>query len=90
MKRFTAFVTALVIICSLTACGKDEKSLSDVKKETESTLAQTEAPLTEESEAAEATETTAEAPTDPSSNLTVHDNTYFSIGFDETVGLKLN
>lgn len=90
MRRIIALLTALLMICSLAACGGDEKAIADLRKEVPTQPAQTQTGTDVPSPETQATETPTEAPTEPAANLTVHENTLFSIGYDESLGWTLN
>ena len=80
MKKLVALLLALVMVLSLAACGGD-------KEETATE------PETKAAEAPKATKAAAEdpieAPTEPEEQLTVHENTFFNVGYSEEDGWSL-
>ena len=78
MKKLIALLLALIMVLSLAACGGDkEPSIKDNTPNVTPTEAPTEAPK----------ET--EAPTEPGPALTVHENTFFNVGYNEEDGWSL-
>ena len=80
MKRLIALLLALVMVLSLAACGGGKE---ETAKEPESKA--TEAPKATEA----ATEAPTEAPTEPEPALTVHENTFFTVSYNEEDGWTL-
>ena len=75
MKKLIALLLALVMVLSLAACGGGEASNDPPKT--------TDAPKT--TEAPEQTE----APAEPEIPLTVHENTFFNLSYNEEDGWSL-
>lgn len=75
MKKLIALLLALVMVLSLAACGGEKPAVDDPKE--------TNTPQETESE------TTEPAETEPESNLTVHENTFFTVGYNEEDGWTL-
>lgn len=80
MKKLIVLLLALVMVLSLAACGGGKE---ETVKEPETKA--TEAPKATEA----ATEAPTEAPTEPESALTVHENTFFTVGYNEEDGWTL-
>ena len=73
MKKLIAILLALVMVLTLAACGGDEPSIELPE-------------VTEPGDTTAPEETTVPVETEPAVTLTVHENTFFSVGFNEEDG----
>ena len=74
MKKLIALLLALIMVLSMVACGGGEEAQE---------------PETQATEAPKATEAPTEAPTEPEPVLTVHENVFFDVGYNEEEGWTL-
>lgn len=77
MKKLIAMLLALVIVLSLAACGGDEPSIKLPE-------------VTEPGDTTAPEETTVPVETEPAVTLTVHENTLFTVGYNEEEGWSLD
>lgn len=74
-KKILTFVLAIGMLLSLAACGGEETPPTDNPKATEQNT--------------QPTETTAPMETEPATQLTVHENTFFTVAYSEEDGWSL-
>ena len=91
MKRTISLLLTLIMVLSLAACSKSEPSLSEnVKAYLDSEFSGTSSnskPLTDIKPSADPKPGDAPQPeAKPDANLTVHENTYFNVGYSEDEG----
>ena len=85
MKKLLAILLALVLLLSLAACGEKEPSISDQKKEP--VVTETPEPVAKpEPEKKPEPKPEPEPEPEPEVQLTVHENTYFTVAYNEEEG----
>ena len=85
MKKMLALFLVLVMLVSLVACGEKEPSISELKKEPEVSETPESAPETKP-EPEKAPEPETEPEPEPEVQLTIHENTFFNIAYNEEEG----